>query len=231
VDQNIYPSVSSNSQTRAVVDPGVWETHWLSLGQPWRTDPEIDGERKAYLANRREITPEIGTGTFPYKEERLSRADVEWLLAEHDHGLGPVDWRDVAQQKRVGLDLRGADLHHVNLSGLPLAGMLGGLSSAAHERDRTTIEQSEMAAVHLEGVDLGATHFEGAILEVAHLERTWSVDAHFEGASLISAHLERADLSRAHLEGADMRRSHMDGAWLAGSYLGGTVLDAEIAHS
>ena len=41
---------------------------------------------------------------------KLNRADVEWLLATHENGRGPVIWSDETQRERIGLDLRGADL-------------------------------------------------------------------------------------------------------------------------
>jgi hypothetical protein len=51
---------------------------------------------------------------------KLSRADVEWLLATHENGRGPVDWSDERQRKREGLDLGGANLCHTDLSHVPL---------------------------------------------------------------------------------------------------------------
>lgn len=48
---------------------------------------------------------------------RLSRADIEWLLATHEHQAmyGPIDWSDEAQGEHEGLDLRGADLRGIDL--------------------------------------------------------------------------------------------------------------------
>src|SRR5258708_29345548 len=40
---------------------------------------------------------------------KLSRADVEWLLATHENGRGPVDWSDGSQRGREELDVHGAD--------------------------------------------------------------------------------------------------------------------------
>src|SRR5438034_9347913 len=94
----------------------------------WRNEPEIDAERKRFLAERLAIEPDIKQGIFPFKDIKLARADVEWLLANHEKGRGPVDWSDEHQRERLGLDLRGADLRHVDLRNLPLARMLGGLS-------------------------------------------------------------------------------------------------------
>src|SRR5438045_6849072 len=104
-------------------NPSDWKTFWEKQGQPWRTEPEIDAERQKYLAKRRVITPDVEKGVYPFKdiEPKLSRADIEWLLATHENGRGPIDWSDENQRKRKGLDLRGADLREVDLSNLPLA--------------------------------------------------------------------------------------------------------------
>src|SRR5947209_8311155 len=109
--------------------PEEWRTYWESQGQPWRTEPEIDTGRQEYLAKRRLITPDIQQGIYPFKdiEPKLTRADIEWLLATHENGRGPIDWNDESQRDRMGLDLRGADLSGMDLSQLPLARMCGGL--------------------------------------------------------------------------------------------------------
>src|SRR2546426_12315345 len=109
-------------------DKEAWKAYWKEQDQPWRTEPEIDTERQKYLAERRSITPDIEQGIYPFKDVKLSRADVEWLLATHENGRGPVDWSDEHQRKREGLDLRGADLSYIDLSNLPLARLCGGLT-------------------------------------------------------------------------------------------------------
>ncbi len=58
-----------------------------STRQLWRTEPEIDTERQRYLAERRAIAPDIEQGIYPFRGIKLSRADVEWLLATHAHGM------------------------------------------------------------------------------------------------------------------------------------------------
>jgi len=116
-------------------DKEVWKKYWATV-QPkewleawghWRTEPEIDAERQKYLAERRSITPNIEQGIYPFKNIELNRADVEWLLATHENGRGPIDWSDESQRERQGLDLRGADLQKINLKSLPLTGIYGGL--------------------------------------------------------------------------------------------------------
>src|SRR5437763_4829986 len=93
----------------------------------WRTEPEIDTERQKFLSERLAINPDIQRGIYPFKDVKLNRADIEWLLMTHEGGHGPVDWNDIRQRNRVGLDLRGADLRHVDLRNLPLTRMRSGL--------------------------------------------------------------------------------------------------------
>ena len=185
-----------------------WKTYWKHQGKYWRREPEIDSERQKYLAERRSITPDIEQAIYPFKDIKLSRADVEWLLETHENGRGPVDWsseRDL--HERRGIDLRGADLRGVDLSRLPLTCMRGGLTQ--EDRNRATAEQAEMAAVHLEGASLKRTRLERAILFKAHLEQ----------ADLFRVHLERANLGEAHLEKTSLRQAHMEDVHLEGSIL------------
>ena len=71
-----------------------WLAHWKAQNQPWRTEPEISQEREEELAKRCDIKPDIDKGIYPFKDIKLSRADIEWLLATHEDGRGPVDWSD-----------------------------------------------------------------------------------------------------------------------------------------
>jgi hypothetical protein len=78
----------------ATEDRKAWKAYWKSQGQPWRTEPEIDEERQKYLEQRRSITPYTIPKLFPFKDIKLYRADVEWLLATHEDGQGPINWKD-----------------------------------------------------------------------------------------------------------------------------------------
>src|SRR6266571_4997255 len=146
----------------------AWKTYWKAQGLPWRTEPEIDAERQKYLAERRCIVPDIENGIYPFKDIKLSRADIEWLLATHENGRGPVDRTEENQRTRNGLDMRGANLSQLHLSNLPLTRLQGGLNE--DERMFATVEMCNMAAVHLEGTNLQNTHLERANLYRAHLE-------------------------------------------------------------
>ncbi len=194
-------------------DQDEWEAYWKAVGQPWRTEPEIEAERQQYLAERRRITPDIKQGMYPFTNIKLSRADVEWLLATHEDGRGPVDWDDVSQRQREGVDLRGADLQKVNLSSLPLAGMIGGLTGRTWFS--ASPEQGEMAAVRMQGALLMQAQLAGAKLNGASLER----------ANLFRSHLEQVELWGASLKGAYLSETKLGGAILKGAHLEGADLD------
>ena len=167
--QTTTPQPPANDNKKA------WLEYWKVQGQHWRIEPEIDVERQKYLEERRSITPDIEQGIYPFKNIKLSRADIEWLLATHENGRGPVDWSDPKQRERDGIDLRGAYLSGVDLSGLPLARILGGLTGG--NWTNITLEQRDLAAVHMEGAYLKEVHLEGAILGIAYLERAFLGEA------------------------------------------------------
>jgi Pentapeptide repeats (8 copies) len=176
----------------------AWRIYWEAQGQSWRTEPEIDEARQYYLMECRAIVPDLDDGIYPFKDIKLKRADVEWLLATHDHGRGPLHWYDDIQNGRQGLDLRGADLRGADLRNLPLAHMLGGLNW--RERARTP-ERRDQAAVHMEGAILSEARLECAELYMAHVEKADLYMAHLAGSSLRKAHFEGASLRKAHLGG------------------------------
>lgn len=237
-------------QPPATNDLKAWRNYWQLLNEPWRIEPEIDVKRQAYLSARRIIVPNIQQGIYPFKGIHLSRADVEWLLATHENGYGPVYWEE--NQEHRGLDLRGADLSQENLHGLPLAYMRGGL--AVIERLVSNEEQREWAGVQLEGANLDDAHLERAMLAGAYLKKASLRGAHLEGSDLSDvqmgsanlfkaslenaflgkahlenvsfnkASLERADLSRASLTNSDLSESHLEGVSLAGAHLEGANL-------
>jgi len=161
----------------------------------------------------------LSTVSYPFKNIKLSRADVEWLLATHENGLGPVDCSDETQRQRVGIDLRGADLRRVHLQNLPLARLVGDVSW--RQWSDLTEEQHIMAAVHLENADLKGAHLEEANLEYAHMQKTDLRGAHLEKANLATAKMQGAYLEGAHLEEADLWLARLDEAFLWGTHLAG----------
>ncbi len=113
-----FMNEQNNTQVNASPYPPLddragWQAYWQQQGLLWRSEPEITSERQQYLAERRAVAPDVMQGMYSFRDIKLSRADVEWLLATHENGRGPVDYSDESQRQRVGLDLRGADLRGV----------------------------------------------------------------------------------------------------------------------
>jgi len=175
-----------------------WLAYWTALGMAWRTEPEIGLERQAYLDDRRNnpnYKPDIKQGIYPFKDIKLDRADVEWLLVTHHGGRWPTEWgRTPPGLRRQGIDLRGADLRNQNLQRLPLMQLRAGLD--AEDWGKNPPEHRNAAAIHLECADL---HY-----------------AYLQDASLRSAHLAGANLQSAHLEGAMLRGAHFGGYYPEG---------------
>ena len=196
--------------------PEEWHRDWQAKGYPWRKEPEIDERRQEELTKRRTIVPNIEKGIYPFKGMKLSRADVEWLLAIHENGQRRADWNDWRQPGPEGLDLRGADLRHVNLSLMPLTRLRAGLKY--EEWENANLEQRSMAVVLMEGASLRWAHLEGAHFYEADLKGADLREAHLEGAHFRGVHLEGAILRGAHLEGASLRNAHLEGSDLRGAF-------------
>jgi len=200
----------------------TWNAYWTARGMPWRTKPEIGGERQRFLAECRTVKPEVAQGVYPFRDEngsvKLDRADVEWLLATHESGgmRGPVacdhdhdhDHDHKQQRQRWGLDLRGADLQGADVGALPLARTRAGLAEA--EARAATVEQVRLAGVHLEQANLRATHLCGAGLAWGRLDGADLTQADLTGANLFAAHLEGANLTAAQLAGANLENAFFD---------------------
>src|SRR6266700_1430829 len=185
-------------------------------GMFWPTEAQIDSERQHYLTCRRAVTAHIESGVYPFKDVKLSRADIECLLATREDVLEPVErGGDERQGAYAGLDLRGALLQQADLSNLPLAHMLGGRSWLVCPS--LTEEQRDLASAQMERADLGG----------AHLERSFLGGARMEECLLGGAHLEGDYMEGAHLEGANLVRAYLEGANLAGASLGGMPVPAD----
>jgi hypothetical protein len=189
-------------------DRNAWHTYWKKQGQDWRIESEIDEQRQIQLIKYRVIEPDIKKGIYPFRDIKLSRSDIEWLLATHDDGHGPINWNYDYKQRGKGLDLRGANLRSVDLHGLPLACIAGGLSRS--DAIEATSEERYWSEVHLERANLSFAHLEGADLFMAHLQEADLSSAYLQGADLYGAHMEGAYLKDAYLGGASIRRSFLD---------------------
>jgi uncharacterized protein YjbI with pentapeptide repeats len=200
----------------------AWKAYWEAQGQTWRTEPEIEANRQKYFDERRSITPDIEKGIYPFKDIKLSRADIEWLLATHENGRGPIDWNDESQRQRKGLDLRGADLQQENLRGLPLARMCGGLTW--EEWHKVTEEQRSIAAMLLQGANLLDAQLQEAKLTGAQLQGASLLNAQLQEADLSLARLQKANLERAQLQEAKLTRAQLQEASLLNAQLQGARL-------
>jgi uncharacterized protein YjbI with pentapeptide repeats len=211
-------------------DPGVWRMYWQNQGIPWRREPEIELARQQQLHARLDMTSD--SARYPFEGVRLNRADLEWLLVNHEQGKGPVDWQDQVQRRRQGIDLRGAilagDVQHVHdLHGLPLARLRGGM--ARSEWGGWTSKSEEQlvhGAVQLDDVDLSGASLQGAVLTAAHMQRADLRLAKLDGAALVGAQLEGANLTGAYLEGANLSRAQLQGVYLTGAEMQGANLHA-----
>jgi hypothetical protein len=210
---------ASQPQRPITDDRDAWRTYWQAQGISWRTEPEIDEERQRFLAERRATAPDLVRGIYPFSGIRLSRADVEWLLATHESlgACGPVVWDEgkdkPVQERRVELDLRGAHLEGLFLSLMPLTRLRGGLS--LDELNQIPTRELADKAV---AFDRAAVHFEKADFSWAELTNAELPGAHLEGAYLVETRLEKASLSWAHLEYAHLMGTHLEGANLTRSF-------------
>ena len=230
-------AVLASSGPPATDDRAAWRLWWRSQRQNWRIEPEVSPERQALLAERRAMAPDVRNSVYPFAGMSLTRADVEWLLATHENGRGPVLWDDLSQRDRVGLDLRGADLRGVSLRGLPLTRLVGGLAGATDEQIAAAaihLERSDLREAQLQGADLRGAWLEGARAENAHLELAQCVRAEMkqidlrhaslQGASLREAFMEKANLFEAHLEGATLSGTRLKAASLSGAHMEGASI-------
>ena len=200
----------------------IWQVYWKKQGQPWRSEPPVDEERQQRLSLCVHGAIDIEQGKYPFRDMRLGRADVEWLLAAVEQRSAQESIGGGNDRKPPGLDVRGADLSGVDLSHLPLVRLHAGLS--LEEGRHATVEQSRQAAANLAKADLSHAQLQGAQLSWAALDEAVLVEAHLEGADLGKATLKRAILAGTHLEGVDLTRAQMEGSTLLEAHLEGAFL-------
>lgn len=198
-------------------DHYAWHSYWTAQGQPWRSEVEIAMNRQIFLDECLATIPDMEQ-RYSFRNTKLSRADLEWLLSTYQRG-SEIHWSHAYNHERQGLDLRGADLSKVNLRRLPLNGVD---LSEAH------LERADLSEAILEDANLRSAHLEGANLREAHLERAFLEKSNLADASLGFAHLERTNLRKANLKGASLQYTHIEGANLSQAYLSMTCL--EYAH-
>lgn len=255
------PSNGSQPLEQAPVRPAPddregWRSYWAKQGQLWRREPEINKARQRELTKRyTTVTPNIEQGIYPFRGMKLSRADVEWLLATYQESF----------TDEKGLDVRGADLSRENLSKLPLRGLRGGLMAyelvgrqipseehrkmAAAQINNVSFLEAQLEFAHLGEAQLGSANLVGAQLEYADLSNAYLLranlftaqlhsaclahaqltDANFVHAQLDNTNLGGAQLEGAHFNGAHLQNASLDGAQLIGADLSGArLVDADL---
>jgi uncharacterized protein YjbI with pentapeptide repeats len=228
--------------------PEEWRQYWQTKGFPWRTEPEIDAKRQKELSECRAIVPDDKKEIYPFKGMKLNRADVEWLLATHENGRGPVNWNDEAERQgtnifagvewpdpfkearlsRAEIEQRipspkrrkGLDLRGADLSQVDL----GALPLTCLWGDHMLLEETNLSGTKLEGADLTAANLKGASLWSANLEVADLTRANLEGADLGLANLEGADLTAANLRRARLGAARLNEADLSEAKLEGANL-------
>lgn len=222
--EQVSPRESINDHQRPMAENlEEWQAYWQTQGQAWRSEPEIDKKRQKRLEQLRAIEPQIEQNIYPFVGEKLSRADVEWLLATHEQGRGPVDWSDEEQRARTGLDLRGSDLSGLNLQHLPLARLQAGIYWYDSEHSLTP-EHMRIGSANMAGVDLRETHLEGASLGYVNLRLAVLFSTRLEEANLTEAYLQESALYSTHLENANLTGAHLEGSYLFRAQLSGANL-------
>ena len=221
----------STLQRPATNDRDAWRAYWIAQGSSWRIEPEIGAERQKYLAERLTIVPNIEKGIYPFKDIKLSRADVEWLLATHENGRGPIDWSDESQRKREGIDLRGTLLQEIDLHGLPLAHLIGGRwgdqappiwATVQGDDDRGAgiqLQKADLKGAQLQGAQLQKADMRGSQLQEVNLSKACLQEAHIDEANLQKAELSLAQLQGATLVGAQLQKARLIRTQLQGADL------------
>ncbi len=59
----------------------------------------IEIARQEQLTRCLATTPDVTRGIYPFKGMKLSRADVEWLLATYESGHSPKEGNDEQQRR------------------------------------------------------------------------------------------------------------------------------------
>lgn len=169
---------------------------------------------------------------IPRPRAKLSRARALELFR------GPArlfaEWQ--SEHERTALDLRGANLQKLDLSGRDLGWTSLVNANLRHATlDRAVVQQADLSGADLRGASLvevsgHETWMPGADLSEAYLARARLSSADLRGVRLVGARLDSATLADADLRGARCKTASFRGvslhdAVLDGADLRGVVLD------
>jgi hypothetical protein len=202
---------------------------------PWRKKPdEISERRKNVLRKRLKAVRDIKSdntivkkGKYPFKGKNLSRADVVFLLSVLDDEHEPVIGGDPTQCKRKGLDLRGAKLPKVDLSGLQLDHIFAGLTE--EEWFIATPKQCKMAVSNFDDANFTDATLEGATFSHAHLRRANFTRASLKNADLFGADLREASFYKTNLDGTNLHNANLESAKVGMTEFKQASVDKEVS--
>ena len=80
----------------------AWPAYWQAQNQAWRTEQQIDKQRQEELTTCRANKSNVDEGIYPFKGKKLTRADIEWLLASQEGEHGPLQGSNVDLRQRRG---------------------------------------------------------------------------------------------------------------------------------
>lgn len=184
----------------------------------WQTgtrEEVIDQSRQAFLLDRLTQPCDPMLDMYPFKDETLSRADIEWMIIAFSHEK---------DEQLKGLDcinLGKADLHDIDLSGLWFIDCFRFIYA--------NLQNAKFNSVAYISSSIGGSFLsrERVTLPGMHVWRTQLIGADFRGANLRGASFLGADLFDC-----DMRDTALDGAdftdaKLIGVKLCGALFDDE----
>ncbi|MCX6601629.1 MAG: toll/interleukin-1 receptor domain-containing protein [bacterium] len=122
-----------------------------------------------------------------------------------------------SRHPNLALNLKGADLSHLELGGVDLRG--------ANLED-AILYKAQMAEAKLEGANLFLASLSRCDLTQANLNRSHLMAADLTGTDLFDAQVIDADLDNAILNGAVLMGCDLIGSYLAGTLFSGVVFEA-----
>jgi uncharacterized protein YjbI with pentapeptide repeats len=198
-------------QHPSIRDRKEWKQYWRNKGQPWRTEPEIDRTRQEEIAERRAIKPNIHKNVYPFKGilPKLTRADIEWLLATQEDWLASIGQAYKPGHADYYLPLLGADLRKLDLRGLPLKNV---------NLFKAILKDANLNNACLKEIHLVQANLMNASFRKTHLEEVNFMGAHLEGADFYHAYLDRVDFGWSHLERTLFMGVHIENSDLRGAF-------------
>jgi Pentapeptide repeats (8 copies) len=179
-----------------------------------RTSEGLTLERREEL--RAACTANLGAGKAPYAGVRIqTRAEVEWIMAEHDWTGKISNYTLKYELVPVGKTAQAADLSGAWLADIDLSGIrLQRANLRGANLVRANLAKIDLVDADLSDADLGFSDMSHANLTWANLTGAHLREVNLTGARLIFATLHGTGFARCDLRGANVRNARMDAATL-----------------